>query len=343
MAKGLIFISYRRDDSAGYTRAVHEQLAKRFSAQRIFMDVDTIDPGLPFDQAIEQAVGRCDVLLAMIGRRWLEAQGDKGPRLGNPKDFVRNEIAIALSRNIRVIPVPLDGAEMPVEEVLPEALRPLAMRNAIEISNSRFLSDVERLADAVGRALGETEAPKSTTNTSRRRRALLYVLCGGVASVAAIPAYRLAAPWIRGDEGQPLDASAQRDWRYCDKCQAMFFDGYPTKGVCAGGAHNAQGFNFMLPHDVPGPGQPDWRYCEKCQTMFYDGYPTKGVCAAGGIHRAEGFNFALPHDVPGPGQPNWRYCERCQSMFFDGFPGKGVCPAGGGHRAQGFNFVLPYR
>ena len=112
MGKGLIFISYRRD-SAGYTRAVHEQLAKRFSAQRIFMDVDTIDPGLPFDQAIEQAVGRCDVLLAMIGRRWLEGQGDKGPRLGNPKDFVRNEIAIALSRNIRVIPVLLDGAEMP--------------------------------------------------------------------------------------------------------------------------------------------------------------------------------------------------------------------------------------
>ena len=77
----------------------------------------------------------------------------------------------------------------------------------------------------------------------------------------------------------------------------MFFDGYSTKGVCAGGGgHRAQGFNFVLPHDVATSlGQPDWRFCDKCASMFFDGYSTKGVCAAGGGHRAQGFNFVLPY------------------------------------------------
>ena len=71
MSNGHIFISYRRDDSAGYTRAIYDQLAKRFTKERIFMDVDAIEPGLPFDEVINQAVGRCEILLAMIGKHWM--------------------------------------------------------------------------------------------------------------------------------------------------------------------------------------------------------------------------------------------------------------------------------
>ncbi len=100
----------------------------------------------------------------------------------------------------------------------------------------------------------------------------------------------------------PHDASgsewAQRDWRYCQKCHAMFFDGYPDKGLCpSGGGHSAAGFNFVLTHDVPRSAlaQSDWRYCLKCHTMFFDGYPGKGVCQAGGGHAAAGFNFVLSH------------------------------------------------
>ena len=76
----------------------------------------------------------------------------------------------------------------------------------------------------------------------------------------------------------------------------MFFDGYPQKGACAaGGGHRAQGFVFVLPHDVPPRGvvQKDWRYCEKCHAMFFDGYPNKGRCPAMGGHTAEGYNFVL--------------------------------------------------
>lgn len=101
----------------------------------------------------------------------------------------------------------------------------------------------------------------------------------------------------------PHDASgsewSQRDWRYCQKCHTMFFDGYPDKGLCpSGGGHSAAGFNFVLAHDVPKSSalaQRDWRYCLKCHTMFFDGYPGKGVCQAGGGHAAAGFNFVLSH------------------------------------------------
>jgi hypothetical protein len=184
VGNGHIFISYRRDDSGGYARAIYDQLIERFPKERVFMDVDAIEPGLPFDEAIQRAVGGCEILLALIGRRWMEPQGRAGPRLNQPNDYVRAEIAAALSRNVRVIPVLLDGASMPAEETLPEPLRPLARRNAIEVSHSRFDSDVNRLVEAIGLALGERDA--STTVPSRRaRKAWLLGLAAGFAVLTA--------------------------------------------------------------------------------------------------------------------------------------------------------------
>ena len=159
-----IFISYRRDDSAGYARAIYDQLVQQFSRERVFMDVDAIEPGLPFDQVIGQALERCGVLLVMIGNRWLEHRGDVGPRLNDPEDFVRQEVAAALARDIRVVPVLLDGARMPSEEELPEPLRALARRNALEVSNTRFASDVERLVSVVRKAVGDPIAGRPPIN-----------------------------------------------------------------------------------------------------------------------------------------------------------------------------------
>ena len=95
--------------------------------------------------------------------------------------------------------------------------------------------------------------------------------------------------------------SLQPEWRVCEKCHGMFFNGYAEKGACpGGGGHVAQGFNFMLPHDVGGTAtaQEAWRFCQSCHGMFFDGYADKGACAAGGGHVAQGFNFVLPHDRP---------------------------------------------
>src|ERR1700680_1542966 len=148
----------------------------------------------------------------------------------------------------------------------------------------------------------------------------------------------------------------QPNWRFCQKCEAMFFDGFPDKGVCqAGGGHLAQGFNFNLSYDIAesASAQAAWRYCSKCHVMYYDGFADKGHCTAGGAHAAgQSFNFTLPHDIAenANAQASWRFCANCKAMFYDGFAAKGICPAHVGpgphgvvhlgHVASGFNFVL---
>jgi hypothetical protein len=140
--------------------------------------------------------------------------------------------------------------------------------------------------------------------------------------------------------------SAQDGWRFCNKCNTMFFDGFPDKGRCVGGAgHRAEGHNFFLPFDVPPSDmeQTSWRFCKKCEVLFFDGFPNnKGRCQGGGAHEPQGFVFVLPHDIieQPQRQLNWRFCGKCSSMFYDGRPDKGSCVGGGGHQAEGFNFCL---
>ena len=110
------------------------------------MDIDTIEPGVDFVETIEKAVGSCDVLIALIGKQWLTITDPAGRRrLDNPADFVRLEIKTALERNIRVIPALIPGAAMPRSQDLPDELEKLTRRNAIEISDTRFREDVDRL------------------------------------------------------------------------------------------------------------------------------------------------------------------------------------------------------
>jgi hypothetical protein len=141
----------------------------------------------------------------------------------------------------------------------------------------------------------------------------------------------------------------QLNWRFCEKCTAMFFDGSGNKGNCPadGAGHVSQGFMFALPHDIPETptSQGAWRFCPKCSSMHFDGRPDKGHCPAGGVHLAEGFDFILPHDIPETptSQGAWRFCRKCTTMFFDGRADKGHCPADGGvHASDGFNFILPH-
>lgn len=220
MSNDQIFISYRRDDSAGYVRALYDRLVQHFAKERVFMDVDAIDPGLPFDEAIKHALDQCKVLLVIIGRRWMDKKAGMQPRINDPKDFVRIEIAAALSRNIHVVPVLLDGASMPSEKELPEPLRALARRNALEISNSRFDSDTETLIKAVRKALDETDE-RSALRYLRDPKPFLYWLAGGIAvGVLVTMAYLY---WglqdVRPDINGKWEASVTYDWgaRYVEK------------------------------------------------------------------------------------------------------------------------------
>jgi len=155
MQQPQIFISYRRDDAAGYARAVHEELVRAFGAERVFIDVDDINAGQPFSEIIQRSVGDSAVLLALIGKRWRGDRDDAMPRLFEADDFVRQEVAAALAKGLRVIPVLLDGVAMPEPAQLPPDLKALAGRNALELDNARFAADMERLVRELRSALGE--------------------------------------------------------------------------------------------------------------------------------------------------------------------------------------------
>ena len=210
-----IFVNYRREDSAGHAGRLFDHLSGRFPG-RVFMDVDTIEPGIDFIDVIEHAVGCCEVLIVMIGDEWLYAADAEGRRrLDNPNDFVRLEIAAALARDIRVIPVLVRGATMPRPDDLPPDLAKLTRRNAVELSDARFAFDVDRLIQAIEGVLQEkapsallpaATAPSPPSARRRRKRARqravlalsvfgLLVLAGWLGwRLKGRPVERIAAP-----------------------------------------------------------------------------------------------------------------------------------------------------
>ncbi len=148
---GNIFISYRRGDSIATAGRIRDRLVQTYGRKNVFFDNDDIAHGQDFVKILESKVAECDVLLAIIGPAWLNASDEKGRRrLDDPEDFVAIEIGSALARDkTAVIPVLVDGAKIPSAAELPAGLKPLARRNAIELRNTQFTADVERLVQSL--------------------------------------------------------------------------------------------------------------------------------------------------------------------------------------------------
>src|SRR6202035_2050976 len=142
-----IFISYRRDDTAASAGRLHDRLLGDLGGDaNLFMDVDNVPLGEHCVDVLRSEVGKCDVLLAIIGPNWLRATDDDGNRrLDSVEDPVRIEIATALARGIPIIPIIFDGAKIPKQRDLPEELAPLAYQNGLEVRNASFHRDVEKL------------------------------------------------------------------------------------------------------------------------------------------------------------------------------------------------------
>src|SRR5215471_10431132 len=139
---GNIFINYRRDESGHVAGRLHDSLAPTFGRNKLFMDVDDIPAGTDFEDYLNSQVAACDVMLAIIGPNWLTAKDETGQRrLDKLEDFVAIEIGAALARNIPVVPVLVDGARMPMASELPDLLKPLARRQAIQVRNTNFNRD----------------------------------------------------------------------------------------------------------------------------------------------------------------------------------------------------------
>lgn len=157
-----IFISYRRQDSQSAAGRLADHLREHMPAVPIFRDVETIEPGVDFVDAIGRALQSCGVLLAIIGPRWSTMTDAAGRRrLDDANDYARLEISTALQRNdVLVIPVLVEGATMPAANDLPDDLKPLARRNAFELTDKRWEFDVSSLVDALNKALGIIPSPK---------------------------------------------------------------------------------------------------------------------------------------------------------------------------------------
>lgn len=149
-AGGGIFVSYRRQESSHLAGRLADHLTNRFGKGQVFIDVETIEAGVDFAEAIFHAVAACKVLLAIIGPGWLTATDERdGRRLDDPEDIVRLEIEAALACGVRVIPILIEDAVMPGRQDLPASLAGLARRNALHIRHENFRSDVGHLASAV--------------------------------------------------------------------------------------------------------------------------------------------------------------------------------------------------
>ena len=196
------FISYRRDDAAGYAGRLHESLERRLGGQ-LFRDVDTLQPGQDFVKAIEARLAVCKVMLVIIGREWLDARNTAGARrLDDPFDFVRLEIAAGLARtDVLVVPVLVEGASMPAAVQLPDNMQALARRHAVSVRDETWDADVDRLAAVVEKVA----PPAALDGVARALKPKTIAAVAGAITLLVVLALWMSS---RGPSGQPSPPAA---------------------------------------------------------------------------------------------------------------------------------------
>lgn len=172
---GSIFISYRRQDTAGHTGRLVDWLVARLGEKLIFRDLEYIEPGEDFVKVVHAAIASCKVLLAVIGQGWTSCVDHQGlRRLYNPGDLVRSEIRTALEKKIWLIPVLVQGATMPLRSDLPDDLQKMADLNATELSDKRWHSDCALLGDRLLKLVGTGSTDAKTRKSGAQLEAHLY-------------------------------------------------------------------------------------------------------------------------------------------------------------------------
>jgi hypothetical protein len=193
----VIFISYRRADSKLSTRQLHDALAGSFGAGLVFLDVEDIPAGAVFAAHLDEAIARAAAVIAVIGPGWSSASNDGGRRLDDPNDHVRRELERALELDKLVVPVLVDGAQMPSAAELPGGLTGLAGRQAVELNSEEPREGLARLVRALGAASVVPPPPDPFQEDARRRieRRDAWHLLGEVgASREAVERYAQSRP-----------------------------------------------------------------------------------------------------------------------------------------------------
>jgi len=202
-----ITISYRRSDSQAVTRLIYERLVARFGKGEVFMDLDAIPPAVDYEKYIDEALRKTDLLLVVIGKRWLGARASGANRILDADDPVRLEVAAALSGNVPVLPILIERAAMPKESALPEDVRALAKLNAIDIESGKdFDAHVARLF-----AFIDQRFPGARPSV-QKRSGTTWIVAGVLAAVALL--VYLFAPVVLVDNLTPAVVGTQwfHDW-----------------------------------------------------------------------------------------------------------------------------------
>ncbi len=252
-----VFLSYRRNDVGGYAGRLSDDLRQRLGAKSVFQDVTAIALGEAFTAAIDRALDESDAVVAVIGPGWVTASTPEGsPRLLDRDDYVRLELARALQREVRVVPVLVGGASLPTADALPEDLRGLVERQGMVLRDESWHQDVESLVRSLR---GEPAVP-----TMRRRR---WLISGAAAVVIGlgVGAWWLWGPAsgngtgqgsgltleIRPDHGQPSAAFVVSG----TGCPGLIFVIFDSKGV---GSATCQANHTYLISYSPDNGLLPW-------------------------------------------------------------------------------------
>jgi hypothetical protein len=204
---GKIFISYRRKDVPGEAGRVHDELARKFRKRSIFMDVNKLHAGQLFDEELAKALAASDVLLAIIGPRWMDLL--KAKSASDKRDYVRVEIAQALKRQIVVIPVRV-GSEgqmppLPLPEELPDDIRDMVRYQNHDVMNERFGRDMAKLIEDIDFVRGRGSGLRPTV--------LGLLAAGAVVAVAvtwAAAAYQAGVPIPWSSSSVPVPTAVSK-------------------------------------------------------------------------------------------------------------------------------------
>jgi hypothetical protein len=240
-----IFISYRR----GLTQDIVDHLRHRLSEsfEDVFQDIESIDPGVDFIERTNQALGRAQVVLVVIGPDWAE-----GGRLHSPKDFVRLEVEQALQRDdIIIIPVLVRDAPMPRESDLPESLRPLLRRNAMQLRSGKDFNFHASLLERAIEPHARKRQPGRWTNRNR------VTLAGGAAAAAFAAILGMALHC--NTPTRPNGAAGEEAGEAASKPPELTGSAAVVSGSSAIGSSGTEAVDAASPgaiDDTPAPDEP---------------------------------------------------------------------------------------
>lgn len=233
-----VFINYRRQDSIGHAGRIYDDLAERFGEANVIKDIEKIEAGANYSEVIDRQIKESDFLLVIIGPSWLDISDNGKRRIEDPDDLVSKEIIIAFENKIPVIPVLVNGAKMPAKANLTESLKLLADINAIELSDSRWKYDVDRLIKRLSKNAGFTMDRKK------------WIIAAGLIALISVASYFLLfnKPGKPAVTDQDTTESAFTDKDTSANEPATNFNEQPKKPIdMVGAGFTANAFSQYIP------------------------------------------------------------------------------------------------